>query len=207
MQVTGGIATALASWVSFIRYTEAQHQRVLDDFDPVQLKQYATTVAAAGKAWSMALVKHCPKAARFQYVHRAFAHAEEDILANGHRDPSDDSIIEKGHKNAVLLKRCIFQGGTNEPTKVRRTSVRENEHGGVTKQRSEPAALPKGKATQELVLQHAAPELAMQRPPKRPRDAPNAAAIVAGSHVLSKERRDEGREHTVRRMEARAESI
>ena len=160
--------------------------------------------SAAGKAWAIALCKHAPAAARFQYVHRAYAHDAEDKLRNGHRDSTDDSIIEKGHKHANKRKAQIFQGGTNETTKrVRRTQLAENEHGGITRTQSAPAALPLGRATQLHKLAHAAPEFVNQRPGKKPR-APKAGPKRVKSEKIEKARkRDSGQAGLVRALTAR----
>jgi len=207
-EATGNIRTALAAWLAFIMYVTAQHHKVLNDFDEKELRPYQTAAAEAGKAWAVAMQKHAPCSARWQYVHRAFAHVEEDIAANGHRDATDDSVIEKGHKNALKRRGQIFQGGTNEGTKVRRTMVTENEHGGMTRQQSQPAALPPGKSTQLHVLAHAAPELAMQRPERAPRGSRSKQPLQGISKVksqmqLAKERRDAGRSRVVDGLEAR----
>jgi len=155
-----------------VKYQEAQHAKVLDDYDPVQLQQYASLGAAAGKRWVKALCKHAPAASRWQYVHRAYAHDEEDKLRNGHRDATDDSFVEKGHKLANKRKGQIFHGGTNETSKrVRSTITHENEDGGVTETRSAARKLPMGRATQLIKLGFASTAFVDGRPKKKPRSA------------------------------------
>ena len=53
---------------------------------------------------------HCNQTANWQYVHRAFAHFEEDVMENGHRDTVDDSLLEKGNRSCKEHKRNVMQG-------------------------------------------------------------------------------------------------
>jgi hypothetical protein len=200
VQVVGDAVTALKSWLVWVQYQEAQHAKVLDAFDREQLGPAAVCVdgrAAAGKCWATALCKHAPAASRWQYVHRAYAHDEEDKLQNGHRDATDDSIIEKGHKLANKRKGQIFHGGTNETNKrVRSTITHENEDGGITQSQSASRKLPMGRAAQLHKLAFAATAFVDQRPPKRPRGRANPAkgtsVLVKSEQRVKKAKRNQG---------------
>jgi ribosomal protein S18 acetylase RimI-like enzyme len=113
-ETVGGFASAVEVWLAAIRYTAALHATCDDPFDKEAIKVHAKKCGETGRAWAVAINDHTKNKSRWQYVHDAFAHVEEDILEHGFGDRNDDSILEKGNRRKKRLgDRCVFRGGTN----------------------------------------------------------------------------------------------
>ena len=164
----GGVKTALEVWLASIAYQNAAHAKLADPDSADDLRAYAKAGQAAGTAWATAVQVHCNYAAPWQYVHRAFAHFEEDALENGHRDSTDDSLLEKGNRSVKEHKGNVFQGGTNEAKYVEQTHHHQTEAGLWYESKSKKRRMPTSVAAQTFVRTHAAQWFAEDRP--RPQD-------------------------------------
>ena len=105
--VVGGVRTAIDVWLTSIHYQSAAHAKLADPDSIDDLRAYAKKGQEAGRAWATAVQMHCNQTANWQYVHRAFAHFEEDVMENGHRDTVDDSLLEKGNRSCKEHKRRV----------------------------------------------------------------------------------------------------
>ena len=160
----GGLLTAIDVWKKSIDYQTAAHAKLRDPDSIEELRAYAKRGQAAGRAWATAVQRHCHQAAPWQYVHRAFAHFEEDVMENGHRDTVDDSLLEKGNRSIKEHKGNVFQGGTNEEVFVEQTHHHQDENGLWHETKSKKRRLPKAIATQAHIRTHAAQWFAEDRP-------------------------------------------
>ena len=172
----GGVATAIDVWLTSIEYQEAAHARIIatdaqgrriDDFDLAQRRAYAKRGAEKGRAWAEAVQRHSKQRAPWQYVHRAYAHFEEDALENGQRDTVNDEIIELGHRTSKKFRFNVFQGGTNECVTVRQTINKHTAEGTWESSKSKPRSLPKAVATQTHVKRHAMEVFDSNKPRKK----------------------------------------
>ena len=170
--VVGGVRTAITVWLTSIRYQEAAHAKLADPDSEADLRAYAKNGQAAGRAWATAVQMHCSQTAPWQYVHRAFAHFEEDVMENGHRDTVDDSLLEKGNRSVKQHSGNVMQGVTNEPTCVEQTHHNQYEDGSWYSKKSKPRKLPKSVTAQVHIRVHAGQTLAEDRP--RPADVSKA---------------------------------
>ena len=162
--VVGGVRTAIDAWLTSIHYQSAAHAKLADPDSIDDLRAYAKKGQEAGRAWATAVQMHCNQTANWQYVHRAFAHFEEDVMENGHRDTVDDSLLEKGNRSCKEHKRNVMQGGTNEPILVEQTAHHQYEDGSWYSTKSAPRRMPKAVCTQELIREHSAQTFAEKRP-------------------------------------------
>ena len=163
----GDVKSAIEVWLASIKYQEAAHAKLADPDSAADLRAYAENGQAAGTAWATAVQRHCNQSAPWQYVHRAFAHFAEDALENGHRDTTDDSLLEKGNRSIKEHKGNVMHGGTNEKKYVQQTHHHQTEDGLWYETKSTQRRMPLSVAAQAHIRTHAAQYWAESRPPPK----------------------------------------
>ena len=163
----GDVKSAIEVWFTSIKYQEAAHAKLADPDSVADLRAYAENGQAAGTAWATAVQRHCNQSAPWQYIHRAFAHFAEDVLENGHRDTTDDSLLEKGNRSIKEHKGNVMHGGTNEEKYVQQTHHHQTEDGLWYETKSKQRRMPLSVAAQAHIRTHAAQYWAQSRPPPK----------------------------------------
>ena len=79
--------------------------------------------------------KHTNNRAPWQYVHDAFAHAEEEALMHGAADPNDDSLLEKENRRVKEIGRRIIFHAKNKSgsARVKQTILKRDGDGCIQK--------------------------------------------------------------------------